>query len=133
VYPWDFDRRILDHSKDPYISEFLCYFDSDDIKFSSKSENCYKEDNTLYIWPPEETDLLTGNRMTINVDWRGQRDRGVSTWLFPQQRHIMVYTDSNTGTNGVEVGPLEWQQRACYFNTRNYEDTDWHSEHIHSF
>jgi hypothetical protein len=71
VHPWDFDRRTWDYSRDPYISEFLCYFDTDVKKYSSKSERCYKDGNTLYIWPPEETDLLAGNRMLINVDWRG--------------------------------------------------------------
>lgn len=132
VYPWNFDRRTYDYSRDPYISEFLCYFDTDDIKFSSKSEHCYYDGGILYIWPPEETDLLTSNRMLINIDWRGQRDRGVSTWIFPKQRHLMVYTDSTTGDNEFEVGPLHWQQRACYWGNRDYQDTDWHADHIHS-
>lgn len=71
LYPWEFDRRTWDFSTDPYISEFLCYFDFDDIKFSAKSERCYYANNFLYIWPPEETDLPAGNRMMINIDWRG--------------------------------------------------------------
>lgn len=133
VYPWDFDRRTWDFSTDPYISEFLCYFDTNDITFSSKSERCYKNGNTLYIWPPEETNLLAGNRMLINVDWRGQRDRGVSTNLFPKRRHIMVYTDSTVGQNGLEVAPLLWQQRACFFGNRQYSDTDWNKQNMHSF
>lgn len=133
LYPWEFDRRTWDFSTDPYISEFLCYFDFDDIKFSAKSERCYYTNNYLYIWPPEETDLPAGNRMMINIDWRGQRDRGVSTWLFPKERHIMVYTNSTVGTNAQEVGPLDWLGRACYFGNRDYADTDWNTENIHSF
>lgn len=136
--PWDFTRQGDGVSWDPYVSEFLCYFDLDNNIFSAKSEYCNQNGSVLTIWPPEETNLLAGNRMLINVDWRGQIDRGVSTGLFPKRRHIMV-----TPVQGAavalpaavvnEVAPLEWQHRGCYFSNQDYHDTDWNSENIHSF
>jgi hypothetical protein len=74
VYPFDFHRR--DDwwvSYDPDVSEFLCYFDLNSTLFSAKSEYCFRDPitNILTIWPPEETNLLAGNRMLINIDWRG--------------------------------------------------------------
>lgn len=130
---WTWEER---ETQIPFvISEFLCYFDVDNILFSTKSELCYIDGSgNLLVMIPEELSLSASNNYTLNVESRGQRDRGLSTNVAPEFRWP-CYTDGIFNATGVVTtssAPMFCKERACFFGTRDYTSTNWNQDYKYS-
>ena len=131
VYPFPFGHYTGGIVTNPRLDEFICTFYFDDVLHTMKAEYCdIENDGHLVIMPPEAKGLFAGNRMIIQVQWRGQLDRGLNYNQFPDLLHMMVMADTVKVNAAQEVGILEWQPRACFWGTRSYISTNHNQNQI---